>query len=306
MSPQWSPWPPEHSVIKEFVGVTPVSHSVSATIGAMQTHLPPETGDTIQPQQSTSGELNELDICSGAVTDVDESVAPSREDLPLQHLTLAIDETYTPTPSDSCRSETHNVSLPQRRVSPSANQTRPVEQQPSQQLRADKPTLSLADHLNKALQHLQQSHPEKALESLSQAFTELPSTKDDIDALNAILNIGFILANKADGILALECFGRALAGFERVHMSDEIVLALKGMAEISEEQGDCKSALDYYIRLLEVLEEAGDEQNAPGVLKCIARLSEDQQHYDLALEYYTRALAIVGDDFASVQTPSSI
>jgi tetratricopeptide (TPR) repeat protein len=90
------------------------------------------------------------------------------------------------------------------------------------------------------------------LESLSQAFTELPST---IDALNAILNIGFILANKADGILALECFGRALAGFERVHMSDEIVLALKGMAEISEEQGDCKSALDYYIRLLEVLEE---------------------------------------------------
>ena len=302
-SPQWSPRLPEHPTNIEFFGVHPVSYSVSTAVSAMERHPPPEIGGTIQLQQSISGEWGEVNIVRGLDIDEDESAATSREDLTLQHLTLAIDETFAPTTNDSCRSVTHNVSPLQCRVSLSASQTSPDEQQ-SQPPNAGKVTLSPADHLNKVLQHLQQNHTEKTLKSLSRAFADFPNTIDDIDALHAILNIGFILTNKADGRVALECFGHALTGFERIHKNDRVVLALKGMAEISEQQGDYKSARDYYTRAAEVLEEARDEQNAARALNRITYLPEDQ-HDVSALDYYIRALAAcekAGDDFLCAST----
>jgi adenylate cyclase len=119
--------------------------------------------------------------------------------------------------------------------------------------------------------------------------------RNDIDNYNAVLlQLGGMYSIKGKYYEAADCFRAIMKSGEKRKSISDIINGSNYLAGIYMQQGNNDKALEYYLKVLEKLDEIKNESVFTAiVLNDIGNIYSGKQQYDKALRYYNRALGYI-------------
>lgn len=146
--------------------------------------------------------------------------------------------------------------------------------------------------LNKQAQKAYRVNPDSA-ESLLHEALELAINTDDREGLATTYNnLGIILRNKGQNLIALDMYRKSLDYRRQPEDQVKIANTLENIGILYENMDSVDQALEYYEQCLEIREKLGDKAQLAKSYHNLGKLNTKQELYDLALPYLHKSLRI--------------
>ncbi len=131
-----------------------------------------------------------------------------------------------------------------------------------------------------------------ALKTGEKALTILDRSKDVLDKLLVMNNIGWIYFSKGNYSEAINRFHEALLIAGEMGDSKSQIIFLNNLGEIYEKVNDYQEALKYYDQSLGIAEDTGDLTEKLRCINFIVDIHEKLEHNDEAIKWYDKAIKI--------------
>ena len=137
-----------------------------------------------------------------------------------------------------------------------------------------------------------QNRLSQSLDFYTKALNQYSQLKDVINIAEANCNIGTILLLQHDTVNAVEQFRKGLQIDEEIDNSDGMARDMAKLRDVCSGQGNYSKAIDFGLRVVELVQEAGDKMNVAIAINDLGLLLLKNKKYTDAEKQFQGALAI--------------